>query len=177
MGGVVCDRGSVRQEPGVHLDRDEATLAQLLGNMIEHRSPHVHLRNFHPKEKAQILGGELEESPLIAFEVAFQCECSRRQRIEIERMEHLDPEVHVAIRLRPCAVQRVERMSRVVVRVERQELETHGQSRSRRARGQSSGSRPCARRSASTILSRPNPMQDEWAKAPSALVIPNAAPK
>ena len=54
--------------------------------------------------------GRLEEGELVAFEVLAQGEAEHRLRLEPAPVQQLDPEIDVAVGLRPGAVLGVERM-------------------------------------------------------------------
>ena len=171
----------VGEEPRVGLHDEQPTELELLLGVVERRAPDVELGHLQPEERAQVLGRELEEGPLVALEVRAEGEGGGGQRVEAEGVEQLDPQIDVAVGLRPRPLAGVQRMGAVAGAIDLQQLgpgpRAHGQSRSRAAFGQSSGLTPCVRNRASVMRSSPKPKQHEWATAPSAVTIPNGSPK
>src|SRR5664280_441304 len=122
---LVGHPASVGQEPRVDLDGAQPPELELLDHMVEHWSPHVELRDLQPVEGPEILGGVLEEGPLVALEVGAQGEGSARHRVEPECMEHLDPHVDVAVGLRPVAFRSVQRVGSESIRGQGEQGDGH----------------------------------------------------
>ena len=145
---VVGARG-VGQPERVGLGADRACRrARCSTRVLEQRPPDVQLLHVDAVELAQVVVRRLEERPLIAFEVDGDRERQHRQRIEPERVQHLDPDVDVAVLLGPRRARRACSACRCVGRRRRARagratrLTAHGQSCARTAAGHSSGSKP-----------------------------------
>ena len=140
----------VGQEPRIDLDRAQPAEEELLDDMVDDRLPNVQLGDLEPEQRAEILGRELEEGPLVALEVGAEGEAPRGQRVEPQGVQHLDPHVDVAVGLRPGPLDGVEAMGTELVGGERKEggghggkgRAAHGHSWVRTPAGQPSGSGP-----------------------------------
>ena len=75
-------------------------------------------RHVEAEQRAQVLGGELEERPLVALEVGAEGEGGGGHRVEAEGVQHLDPHVDVAVGLGPDPVDGVQRVGLVPLGVE-----------------------------------------------------------
>jgi hypothetical protein len=165
MGDLVRHALGVGEEPCVGVHDEQPTELELLLGVVERRAPDVELGYLQPEEGAQILGGELEERPLVALEIRAEREGGGGQGVEAEGVEQFDPQIDVAVGLRPRPLTCVQRMGAIAGTIDLQQLgpgpRTHGQSRSRAELGQSSGRTPWVRNSASVTRSSPKPKQHE----------------
>ena len=120
-----------------------------------------------------------EELPLLAVEVDTESERQRGDRVETECVQQLDPQIDVAVRLRPVAIFPMEPVVLVGLRVERQQAMSlgHSHSRCRTDAGHVEIDVPCAAKSATVQRSSPNPMHEEWARSPSGVWIPKSSAK
>ena len=89
----------VGEVPGVDLDDQRPSLADLLEELERDRTVGLRLVRLDPEEEGEVLGERLEERPLVALEVDLQGHTERRQRLEARRVQELDPDVGAAVRL------------------------------------------------------------------------------
>ena len=156
---AVAGGGGVRQEPRVQLDDDRATVVDLLGDLQRQRTVGLHLVDVDAEERLEVLGRRFEEGPLVAFEIGPHEAAERRERFVAPRVHKLDDDVRIAVALDVGPVRRVDGMRAVGARVEAQQAARARRSAHwahsswRTSAGHAAGSRPCARRSASTIRS------------------------
>src|SRR5581483_561881 len=124
------------------------------------------------EEDLEVVRIRLEERPLVALEVRSNAPAERRERLVAPRVQQLDQDVRVAVRLRIRAVVGMERMRRVARRVEAEQAHHRvsyagdGHRSDVTSCGHSSGSRPCRLKSASEIRSSPKPTHAVWAGSP-----------
>ena len=106
------------------IDFDERRTAQrqLLLDVRDERPPDVQLEDVDAVQRVEIGERKLEERPLVAFEIDGKRERQRRERLDARGVQQLDPEVDVAVGLRPGAVAAVKGMARVGRGIERPEL-------------------------------------------------------
>src|SRR5690349_11948757 len=113
---------------------------------------------------------ELEEGPLISLKVDSNCKGKSCQGIEIQCMQNLDPEIHIAIGLGPVISAIVQPVGRVALYIDALYNVLHApHNLSRTTPGHSVTSNPCLRKSANVMRSRPKPTQAVCATSPSAV--------
>ncbi len=183
---AVARRRRVRQVPRVELDDDRVPLGDLLRGLVGQGPIGLHLVDVDPEERLEIVRRRLEERPLVALEVHPDGEPHGRERLVAPRVQELDQDVGVAVRLEVRPLAEVELVRAVRGGIEAEEARrpapghgAHGspQSRALTSAGQDSGSSPCARKRASASRSSPKPRQAEWATAPSEVVSPKTDAK
>ena len=168
---AIARRGGVREVPRVDLDRHRPPVGELLGDLRRQRPVRLHLVDVDPEEPLEILRRRLEERPLVALEVHPHEKAHRRQRLVAARVQELDDDVGVAVRLGVGALACVDRVRPVRRRVEAEQAR-HSRSSERTPPGQAPMSSPCRRRSASTTRSSPKPRHAVWATPPPSSSIP-----
>ncbi len=190
MGPAVGRPGRVRQVAGVELHQHGPPGADLLLQVRHEGPPGGEFLDVEPVEFEEIPMGELEEGPLVPFEVDGQGEGEGRQGFLPQAVEELDDHVRVAVGLCPDAVPAMDAMALVGGWIEREDLshvESSGHGAAllaqasprvlRTGSGQASSLNPCVLKSARAMRSSPKPMQAEWAGRPSAVRMSKAWPK
>lgn len=139
----------VGQVEAVDLDEDRVAAGDLHGGLALQAVVDREFLDLQAVEPFEIGGEGLEEGELVAFEVLAQGEAEHRLRHEAAGMQEFDPEIDVAVRLRPDAVEGVQGMRGVAGRSRglRHQGEGGGharqpQSRARTASGHAARSSP-----------------------------------
>jgi hypothetical protein len=132
----------VRQPVRVRLGEHQPPPANELLDVEVERPPDVQLLDVHAVQRGQVAVGLLEEGELVALEVEVQRAAERCQRVVMPGMEHLDPEIREAVRLRPGAVPLVQRVTHVRGGGQRLERGGHRSSAAWTVAGHSRGSSP-----------------------------------
>ena len=157
--------------PRVDFDRHRPAGRELLVDLRREQAIRLHLVDVDAVEPLEIFRRRLEERPLVPLEVHPDEEAHRGQRLVAARVQQLHDDVRVAVRLGVRALAGVDRVRTVGRRVEAEEAR-HSRSSERTSAGHTATSRPCCRRSASTIRSCPKPRHAVWAPPPPSSSIP-----
>ncbi len=114
LGAVGC-AARVRQVEAVDLDDHHAAAARLLDDVGLERVVEREFLHLQSELLEEILQRELGEGEVVALEILGGGEAQRRGGILVQRVEDLDPDVDVAVGLRPVAragMQRVRHVAR-----------------------------------------------------------------
>ena len=101
MRRAVADTAGVRQVEGVDLHHRKPAAADLRRHLRLEPVEHRQFLDLHAVEPLQIRRRELEEGEVVALEVLRHGEAEGGGRFVAGRMEHLDQEIDIAVRLRP----------------------------------------------------------------------------
>src|SRR2546421_8470578 len=88
--------------------------------MRNQRTPDGKLLHVQSVQFVRVKQRTLEKCPLVALEVDGQRKRQRRNRLIAERVQQLDPDIHVAVRLGPGASLLMDRVTLVGAGVERE---------------------------------------------------------
>src|SRR6266487_6045475 len=105
--------------------------------MHNQRTPDGKLLHVQSVKFVHVKQWTLEKRPLVAFEVDRQRKRQRRNRLIAERVQQLDPDIHVAVRLGPGASLLMDRVTPVSAGVEGKNPLRHKSSTPRPSAGQS----------------------------------------
>ncbi len=107
---AVGDAAGVRHVEAVHLDEAEAPARDLRFDMALHPVEDGKLGRADAVERFEVFQRHLEEGELVALEILCQRETEHRLGPGAEGVQHLDPEVDIAVCLRPRALGVVQRV-------------------------------------------------------------------
>src|ERR1700730_5008656 len=128
---------------GVELQQHRTTPSDLLFEVRGQGTPDQQLLDVQAKEIVEILERELEERPVIAFEVDAERERQCRIRLVAEGVRHLDPDVGVAVGFSSHSAFAVNGMAFVRLWIKLENPLGHRSRTSRTLAGQRRGSKPC----------------------------------
>ena len=137
LGAVGCAL-RIRQVEAVDLDEHEAAALDLLQHMGFERVVEREFLHANAIELVEVGERNLEEGELVAFEVLQHGEAEPCRRLSTEGMQDADPQIGIAIGLRPVARAGIELVRAVDLR---RQIREHRSSRARQH-----VSRPTARR-------------------------------
>jgi hypothetical protein len=130
MLGPIGDAAGIGEMVGVDLDQDKAAARELLLDMIDQRPIDRQFLDIETEQGFEIGRGDFEESELVAFEILRHTHAEGRGRLAAERMQRLDEEIAVAVRLRPWPLGIVQPVSRMACRGQMRKDGSHGQPQS-----------------------------------------------
>ena len=114
--GAVGRAARVGQEEPVDLDDHHAIAARLLDDVGFERVVEREFLHLQPELQGKIVERKLGEGEVVALIILRGGEAQRRGGILVERGEDLDPDVDVAVRLRPVARAGMQRVRHVASR-------------------------------------------------------------
>src|SRR5438046_8744874 len=120
----------------MQLGQDGPASLHLSLDMRNQRTPDGKLLHVQSVKFIHVKQWTLEKRPLVAFEVDRQRKRQRRNRLIAERVQQLDPDIHVAVRLGPGASLLMDRVTLVGAGVERENPLRHKSGTPRPSAGQ-----------------------------------------
>ncbi len=126
MLGAVRGAGRVGQEEAVHLDQAESATVDLGGDVGLHRVIQRQFGHHDAVEALQILQRDLEEGELIALVVLGDGETEHRLRCRAVGGKQFDPQIDIAVGLRPGAIGAVQPVWLILLRRNARKDSGHG---------------------------------------------------